>query len=43
MNPFTTFVARGLTVGAGSDSPMTELDPMLNLWALENHHDASSE
>jgi hypothetical protein len=41
MNPFTTFVARGLTVGAGSDSPMTELDPMLGLWALENHHDAS--
>ena len=41
MNPFTTLVARGLSLGAGSDSPMTELDPMLSLWALENHHDPS--
>jgi predicted amidohydrolase YtcJ len=41
MNPFTTLVSRGLTLGAGSDSPMTELDPLLSLWALENHHDPS--
>jgi predicted amidohydrolase YtcJ len=41
MNPFSTFASRGLTVGAGSDSPMTELDPMLGIWALENHHDPS--
>jgi predicted amidohydrolase YtcJ len=39
MNPFATFVSRGLTLGAGSDAPITELDPMLGLWALENHHD----
>ena len=29
MNPFTTFVGRGLVVGGGSDSPITELDPMV--------------
>jgi predicted amidohydrolase YtcJ len=39
MNPFRTMVARGLEVGAGSDSPVTPLDPMLGIWALENHHD----
>ena len=26
---------RGLEVGAGSDSPITSLDPMYGLWALE--------
>lgn len=41
MNPFSTLVARGLEVGAGSDSPVTKLDPMAGLWALETHHDAS--
>jgi predicted amidohydrolase YtcJ len=41
MNPFTTFVGRGLVVGGGSDSPITELDPMFGVWALENHHDPS--
>jgi predicted amidohydrolase YtcJ len=39
MNPFATLIARGLEVGAGSDSPITTLDPMNGLWALENHHD----
>ncbi len=39
MNPFRTMVARGLEVGAGSDSPVSPLDPMLGIWALENHHD----
>ena len=39
--PFTTFVGRGLVVGGGSDSPITELDPMFGVWALENHHDPS--
>jgi len=39
MNPFASLLARGLVVGAGSDSPITDLDPMLGLWALENHHD----
>lgn len=39
MNPFGTLLARGLEVGAGSDSPVTPLDPMHGLWALETHHD----
>jgi predicted amidohydrolase YtcJ len=39
MNPFAELVARGLVVGAGSDAPITDLDPMLGLWALESHHD----
>jgi predicted amidohydrolase YtcJ len=39
MNPFWTLLGRGLEVGAGSDSPVTPLDPMYGLWSLENHHD----
>jgi predicted amidohydrolase YtcJ len=39
MNPFRMLVERGLEVGGGSDSPVTPLDPMLGIWALENHHD----
>lgn len=39
MNPIGTLLGRGLEVGAGSDSPITELDPMHGLWALETHHD----
>ncbi|HEX9891499.1 MAG TPA: amidohydrolase [Actinomycetota bacterium] len=39
MNPFRTMIDRGLEVGAGSDSPVTDLDPMLGMWALESHHD----
>jgi hypothetical protein len=38
MNPFSSLVARGLEVGAGSDSPVTPLDPMIGIWALETHH-----
>jgi predicted amidohydrolase YtcJ len=41
MNPFATLLSRGLEIGAGSDSPVTPLDPMYGLWALETHHDAS--
>jgi predicted amidohydrolase YtcJ len=41
MNPFSTLMMRGLEVGAGSDSPITPLDPMYGLWALETHHDPS--
>ncbi len=41
MNPFATLLDRGLEVGGGSDSPITALDPMHGLWALENHHDPS--
>lgn len=39
MNPFRLLVERGLEVGAGSDTPVTPLDPMFGIWALENHHD----
>jgi predicted amidohydrolase YtcJ len=39
MNPFATLLARGLEVGAGSDSPITSLDPMHGIWSLETHHD----
>lgn len=39
MNPFATMAQRGLQIGAGSDSPITALDPMYGIWALENHHD----
>jgi predicted amidohydrolase YtcJ len=39
MNPFGTLLARGLEVGAGSDSPITPLDPMHGIWSLEGHHD----
>jgi predicted amidohydrolase YtcJ len=41
MNPFATLLSRGLELGAGSDSPVTPLDPMYGLLALETHHDAS--
>ena len=41
MNPFRTLVERGIELGAGSDSPITDLDPMLGIQALESHHDAS--
>ncbi len=40
MNPFATLLSRGLEVGAGSDSPITPLDPMYVIWSLETHHDA---
>ncbi len=39
MNPFRTLLQRGIVVGAGSDSPVTPLDPMGGIEALENHHD----
>jgi predicted amidohydrolase YtcJ len=39
MNPFGTLLARGLEVGCGSDAPITTLDPMFGIWALETHHD----
>lgn len=41
MNPFWGLLTRGMAVGAGSDSPITDLDPMAGLWALETHHDPS--
>lgn len=39
MNPFRTMLDRGVEVGAGSDAPITPLDPMLAVEALERHHD----
>jgi predicted amidohydrolase YtcJ len=39
MNPFRTMLERGLEMGAGSDSPITALDPMRSIAACEGHHD----
>ncbi len=39
MNPFRDIVERGMEVGAGSDSPITELDPLGAVAAFESHHD----
>jgi len=39
MNPFRTLLRRGMEVGAGSDAPVTPLDPTLGIWSLEHHHD----
>jgi predicted amidohydrolase YtcJ len=39
MNPFRDLVMRGLEVGAGSDSPITSIDPMVGIAAFESHHD----
>jgi hypothetical protein len=39
MNPFRDLLERGLVVGAGTDSPITDLDPFATLDALERHHD----
>ncbi len=41
MNPFRALLDRGLEVGAGSDSPVTTIDPMAGISALENHHEPS--
>ncbi|MFL5799822.1 MAG: amidohydrolase [Actinomycetota bacterium] len=40
MNPFRTLLARGMSLGAGSDSPVTPLDPMAGIAAVEGHHEA---
>ena len=39
MNPFRWMVERGIEIGAGSDTPITPLDPMLAIASLETHHD----
>ncbi len=39
MNPIRTLLDRGMAVGAGSDSPVTALDPMAGIAALESHHE----
>ena len=38
MNPFRTMIERGVEVGAGSDAPVTPLDPLLAVDALQHHH-----
>ena len=38
-HPIRTMLERGIEVGVGSDAPVTPLDPMLALTALEEHHD----
>jgi predicted amidohydrolase YtcJ len=38
MNAFGDLLDRGLEVGVGSDSPITPLDPMAAVAALEAHH-----
>ncbi len=39
MNPFRELIDRGIEVGAGSDSPITTIDPMVGIAAFEAHHD----
>jgi predicted amidohydrolase YtcJ len=41
MNPFRTMVERGVEVGVGSDAPVTPLDPLAAVTALERHHEPS--
>src|SRR5262245_24875166 len=41
MNPFRDLVRRGMEVGAGSDSPITTIDPLVGVAAFEEHHDPS--
>ena len=39
MNPFRDLLQRGIEMGAGSDSPITSIDPMIGIVAFEAHHD----
>jgi predicted amidohydrolase YtcJ len=39
MNPYRTMLERGVVLGAGSDAPVTPLDPWRAVTAMENHHD----
>jgi len=41
MNPFRTMLERGVEVGVGSDAPVTPLDPMAVVRALQEHHEPS--
>jgi hypothetical protein len=38
-NPIRTMLERGIELGVGSDAPVTPLDPMLSIAALETHHE----
>jgi predicted amidohydrolase YtcJ len=39
MNPFRDLLERGLELGAGSDAPITTVDPMAAVAAFERHHE----
>jgi predicted amidohydrolase YtcJ len=39
MNPFRTMLDRGMEMGAGSDTPVTPLDPLCGVDAFQRHHD----
>ena len=41
MNPFRSLLERGVEIGAGSDSPITTIDPMAGIAAFERHHEPS--
>ena len=41
MNPFRSMLDRGLELGAGSDAPVTPLDPMAGIDAFERHHEVA--
>jgi predicted amidohydrolase YtcJ len=39
MNAFRALLDRGVEIGAGSDTPITTIDPLVTVTALERHHD----
>ncbi len=41
MNRFRDLLSRGMELGAGSDSPITTIDPLVGVAAFEGHHDPS--
>jgi predicted amidohydrolase YtcJ len=41
MNRFRELLSRGIELGAGSDSPITTIDPLVGVAAFETHHDPS--
>lgn len=38
MNPFHSYLERGIALGAGSDAPVTPLDPWAAIRAMESHN-----
>ncbi|MEA2517025.1 MAG: hypothetical protein QOG16_863, partial [Actinomycetota bacterium] len=43
MNRFASMLGNGLMVGAGSDSTVTPMDPLLQIAALRSHHIADEQ
>lgn len=41
MNPFRGLLDRGIDLGAGSDSPITTIDPLVGIEAFVAHHEPS--